>query len=156
MSFQTAKLYDLTANVIAIGSVRIGSFDEEGAVEYEMLSDEHESANSSDGRAPVYSRLNDERVGVTITLMETSPSVGYLDTLLRGQRAQRGSLLTVTYSHVDTISGDTISSPQAIFMNRPGPSKGRVAGTREFRLELPFGKRLMTLGGLNTPEALLP
>jgi hypothetical protein len=137
-NFQAAKLYSLPQNFVVVDEFRIEGFSEDEAVSYETESDAVEHLVSADGEVTV-STTNDERMVVTITVMETSESCRRLDGLRRRQRDEmkQGRLETVGYSHSDRINGDLVRG-EGIFLSYGKPSKGKGAGTREFQILLPY------------------
>lgn len=145
------KNYDLKYhNHVIIGGVRIGGYGDDAALEYEYGGDQFEDIVGADGEVTV-SALNDNRMYVTITLMETSASVKDLEMLRKIQRsaARVGAIPPMPYNHVDHIRGDTITSAYAVFMDLPAPTKARTAGTREFRILLPYSAEDAVQAALN-------
>lgn len=134
------KTYNLKdQQVLIIGGVLVGGYGKEGGVAYEYPSDRYQDDVGADGQATV-SRLNDERVYVTLTLMENSPAVKELRALQVLQEFQAktpAGVLPLPYLHQDLANGDTISSAHCVFLTQPAPSKARTVGEVEFKLLLP-------------------
>lgn len=149
-NFQTAKLFSLPQNYLLVGGERVQGYSEDEAISYEIESDAVEHLVSADGEVTV-STTNDERMVMTITVMETSASCKRLDDLRREQRAsmKNGILNEVPVSHSDRINGDLVRG-LGIFLGRGMPSKGKTAGTREFRLLLPYAASKVELATLVT------
>jgi hypothetical protein len=142
------KTYNLKdQQVIIIGGVLIGGYGKEGGIAYEYPSDRYQDDVGADGQVTV-SRLNDERVYVTITLMENSPAYKELMSLLRLQEIQAKTplgVLPMPYLHQDFANGDNISSAHCVFLTQPQPSKVRTVGEVEFKLLLPNAAKNMVL-----------
>lgn len=155
MSFRQTKFYSFEKNFLIINGVRIGGFDDEGGIEYEYDSDLFEVTIGADGEATASYVAND-LMAVTITLKETSDSYRILANLAASQRliarTGTGGLLQISYKHFDPNVGDVVTTNSAIFMGRATPNKGRVAGSREFRLAIPYGALTPLFG----PAAVLP
>lgn len=133
--FQRVATYDFKAVTTTIGGILIGGFSEDGGISYEMAADIGESAVGLGGEV-VFSRYNDLRVFVDISVMETSRSYKALMDLLTLQQAQP-IIAPLPFVSRDNISGETVTSDYAIFQTRPTPTKNRQAGVRTFRLLLP-------------------
>jgi len=142
------KTYNLKdQQILAIGGVIVGGYGTEGGIEYEYPSDRYQDDVGADGQVTV-SRLNDERVYVTITLMDNSPAYKELMSLLRLQELQAKTptgVLPLPYLHEDFANGDTIASSHCVFLTQPAPTKNRTVGEVEFRLLLPNTAGRMTL-----------
>lgn len=136
-----ARTYDLKNVVCTVGGVPISGYGETDALTFEWVSEAVESMATADGQ-PVYSRLNDRRLNVTITLSQKSRAVSLLWGMLE---AQHGELLPVAppqilplpFMMIDPATGDQVGSFETVFMTRPAPSKGRTVGEVEFRVQLP-------------------
>lgn len=133
------KTYDIQYNYITIGGHRIGGFGDEGVAEYEHASDVVEVAVGADGEV-TFSRTNNFLMFVNITVKENSRSVRILDELFRAQQATP-TILPLPYIHRDVLNGDQVRDQYAVFVQIPGPNKGRTASDRVFRLALPNGRR---------------
>ena len=144
------KTYSLLANYITLGGVRLTGFGESDVVSYEMASDIMEDSVSADGQVTT-SYLNDDRVYVDLTFRENSIGMRRVADLMKAQvLAVRGGAAVprLEYLHRDSLSGDEIFSSQATFKTRPGPSKGKTAQDRVFRLVLPNAAAPMLLASL--------
>jgi hypothetical protein len=145
--------YNFANNIITIGGIRIGMFATDGGVSYAPKSDKVQSDVGADGIVH-YSGLNDDRLEVTLTLMEDSPSVNYLLGLLNAQQLSMrtgGIILPIPYGHTDPSLGDIITSRHTIFMSLPEVAKQRTIGTRVFKLELPYAQGSLQLASLVAP-----
>lgn len=138
MLFSVAKTYDLSRNYISVGGAFIGGADDDGFIEYAQVSEWNSVTYGADGEATV-SRQNIKGLVATITLKETSNSVPILDALRAAQERQR-KIQPLPFQHVDELSGDTVTSLYAIFVNGPEPSKARNAGERTYEIHLPYPK----------------
>jgi hypothetical protein len=145
------KTYDLKLVVCTIGGVPISGYGETDALTLEWVSDIVEGTVTADGKA-LYSRLNDRRLNVTVTLSQTSRVVGLLQTMLDAQHGETlpfapPQILPVPFYLLDPSTGDTIASFETVFMARPAPSKGRNVGEVQFMLQLP--SPAVSLGAAN-------
>jgi hypothetical protein len=133
--FQTAKSYNLSDVIVTVSGLRLGGFGEDGGVEVEFQGDISSMKQGADGETTV-SLLPIPPAVVTITLMETSASNEVLMGLLVAQRnLPEGFVLP--FAMVDPNTGETLLGGQVTFMNLPNISKGKEAGTREWKLGLP-------------------
>lgn len=152
MAFTVAKTYDFAHNKFGLagltGNLILEGFADDGGVEYEAVEDEGEVTYGSDGEA-TFSRSNTRGLIVTITLKETSNSISKLDNLRRAQRSTR-KIQPMTWSHVDLLTGDVVGSAYAIFLDPAMPSKGKTAGSRTYRLHLPYASRDTVEGATNS------
>lgn len=129
------KTYDLMSVFLLVGGYRIGGYGEEGGIDVEWSSDLVETSVGADGQATA-SRSNDASATVTITVKETSRSYRDLATLMAAQQSQE-AILPLQFRLKDDRNGDKINDDNAVFINRPGVSKKKKAGEREFKLFLP-------------------
>ena len=146
------KNYDLkNHNTVTIGGVLIGGYGEDGGIEYEYDSDQFEYVVGADGEVTVSAQNNFAMI-VTVTLMETSKSISELEGLRRTQLAAAaiGPILPMPWLHIDRRQLDSVVEAQAVFLDRPAPSKTRNAGERQFRILLPYAAGTM-LQGLGNP-----
>jgi hypothetical protein len=136
-----AKTYNLKAVVLTIGGVGISGYGATDAIGFEWLADIHERFVSADGKS-VFVPTNDRALDVTVTVHQRSRAYLLLQDLLR---TQTGEIIGVPMSVIppcafyllDRSNGETIVSPDAVFMSRPAPSKGKTLGEVAFRLCLP-------------------
>jgi hypothetical protein len=144
--------YNFANNIISVGGRRLGVFATDGGVSYAPKSDILQSDLGADGIAH-YSDLNDDRLEVTVTLMENSPSVTYLLSQMKLQRAimkTGGVIPPLSFRHFDPSLGDLVQSDYTVFIAAPAVNKARTIGTREFKLELPYG-----LGNIKLAESIV-
>jgi hypothetical protein len=142
------KTYDLRAVILIIGGYSISGYAEDGAIEIENGSPIGELVAGADGDT-VFSRNNDERLTVTIRVLETSKSYADLAALMRAQEAQT-SILPMPFLLRDVNNGDEIRSQYAYFLERPVSSKGKLAGERVFKIGLPKAARTQKHGSAIT------
>lgn len=149
-----AGFYDLkNRNFVYLGGQRIGGWGEEGGIEYEEVSPLVEHMVGASG-FPVVSNVNDNRLLVTLTVLAQSRSANILHELIQQQVEQfrgTGAILPLPYSHEDTLNGDKVADPCAIFLTRLLPTKGRTASERTTQILLPNAgdPRTMDIGALN-------
>ena len=137
LAAQLLRSYNFGAVQLIVGGAPVGGFDDDGGIEFENP-DLFEKTVGADGQV-TYSVINDDSLGVTITLKETSAGVLVLNGLLQIQIAAvslTGSIPPLPFVMFDPATGDSIVSAFAVFMGRPNLNKGRVAGAREFRMDL--------------------
>ena len=151
MTTKAVRFYNFEKVKLIIGGLIIGEFDEDGGIEFEFNSDLNEPSVGADGTVTI-SHLNDNMVTATITLKETSRSYRDLADLVEVQVAlqRAGTLGAVPFGCIDPITGDEIFEDKAIFLNRPTPSKAKMAGAREFRVLLPYAGDNIAFGELIT------
>lgn len=131
------KTYDLKAVYLTIGGYEIGGYGTDGGIEFAMGAPIGEGVIGADG-AGTFSRNNDKSMTCTITVMETSKSYRDLATLARNQAAET-PIGALAFLCRDTINGDEVSEPYAVFMEHGVPSKAKAAGERVFVIWLPNG-----------------
>jgi len=142
------KTYNLTKCIFTLDEVRITGFGVDSVAEYERPSDIIEDDVSADGQV-VASVTNDNRMYVTITLMETSLAYRQLATKFQIQNALT-TIVPMKFLMHDLVNGDRIVEQYAMFKKMPVPSKGKKAGERQFQLLLPNAGENAILGGLIT------
>ena len=147
---QLLKSYNLGLVALTIGGIPIGGYGTDGGIEFEQGSDLFEKTVGATG-LPTYSLLNDDTVQVTITVMETSAAYAALAALMQAQvaAASLGALPPLPFNMIDISTGDTISAAFSVFMSRPNQNKARVAGAREFRIDLVGAGALASYGVAN-------
>lgn len=146
--FQFLKTYDFGENYVTIAGITIGGFDDDGTIEYEGMEDEGELSVGADGEA-TFSKSNNRAMFVTITLKETSNSVFELDALRKAQQLA-GKIPPVSFLHTDKFTGDIVASAYAVLLSSALPNKARMAGTRQYRFALPYGKQSVLEGTKNS------
>lgn len=148
---QLLKSYNLGLVQLTIGGIPLGGYGTDGGIEFEQGSDLFEKSVGATG-LPTYSLLNDDTVQATITVMETSAAYAALAALMQAQvlaASTTGVIPPLPFNMLDISTGDTISSAFCVFLNRPNQNKARVAGTREFRIDLVGAGALATYGVAN-------
>lgn len=148
--------HSFEAIIIAVNGVQIGNFTEDGGVSYERGAQPRDSMAGADGFSTMF-KISDERLMVTISVMETSASYPYLWALYAASRAQEAlnlRPLAMTYSHINPISGETVTSGEAHFLEVAVANAARAPGTRDFKILLPYAADTMTPGLLNAATAL--
>lgn len=142
------KFYNFKANQLIIGGEKIGGFDDDGGIEYELGDSIHRDTSGADSETTV-SRVNDARLYATITLKETSAGYRKLFEQLKFQLTSELAIVPLPFIHIDPINGDLVRSAYTIFTDFPTPSKARDAGSREFRVLLPYAAFSMVMGANN-------
>lgn len=132
----THKFFNFKANIIMLGGFRLQGYGDEGGVEYEPGDDLHRKMNSADGQ-PVYSKVNNFDLQVTITVHEMSKAHKRMWQMLKNQMQQPTQLSPLPYKHADPINGDLVRAKHAVFMETPTPDKAREAGEIEYVIDLP-------------------
>lgn len=136
------KTYDISQNYITMNGHRIGGYGDDGGIEYEHGSDLVEVAVGADGEV-TFSRSNNWLMYANITVRENSNSCRMLAQMQQMQEASP-TIVPIAFYHRDALNGDEVRDG-AVFVQVPGPSKGRTAGERVFRIALPNGRRGMRL-----------
>ena len=135
MGFNQSKSYNFSEVILTIGGFRIGGFGEDGSVSVEFTGDDATMTQGADGEVTV-NQLPASPAEVTVSLKETSLSNAVLAGLREVQRrAAAGYIMPFALS--DSTTGELVGSAECVFANRPGVSKGREAGEREWKLLLP-------------------
>lgn len=136
----TFKIYSLAAVQLTVGNFLIGGFGEDGGVEFEWDADIGEITNGATGET-VFSANNNFTARVNITVLESSGSYRDLGILLKAQEVASaiGFAIPIPFAMLDSISGDNISTPTALFTQRPTQSKARTVGERTFQMVIPGG-----------------
>jgi hypothetical protein len=145
---QLLKSYNLGLVQLTIGGIPIGGYAADGGIEFEQSADLFEKTIGATG-LPTYSLNNDDSIGATITVMETSLAYAALAALMQAQilaASATGVIPPLPFAMVDISTGDTIASAFTVFMARPNMNKGRVAGPREFRIDLVGAGAVATYG----------
>lgn len=134
------RTYNLKLVTLIVGSNIITGYGDDGGIEFEVASDIFDDSVGADGEVTA-SYNNDQRVYATITMKENSEGCRLLDEAMRAQitAARSGAIPSLRFYMRDPINGDEISTNNAAFKTRPGPSKAKAAGTREFVILLPDG-----------------
>lgn len=145
------KSYDLKLVVCTIAGIAISGYGESDAIQFEWSSDLVEPTVSADG-VYIYSRTNDRGLTATITVHQKSAAYPLLAGLLEGQHGDNLGIappviVPYPFALVDPSNGDTITSLDTVFLNRPAPSKGKTIGEVQFRVHLPSPK--VVYGPLN-------
>lgn len=146
-----AATYNFAALIILVDGHALGGFDDDGTVTVEYASEQLESSVGADGKV-TYSVMNDPRATVTFALKETSASVPILQAIADTQRTltrARARLPLVALSIEDPLTGDFLSGG-AVLLADPAIAKGKSAGSREFKFEIPYARNsLKRLGAFN-------
>ena len=133
--FSLSKSYNFGDVVLTVGGQRIKGFDDDGTISIEFTGDDATMSQGADGEV-VVNQLPAMPAEVTITLKETSSSNSVLMALREAQRLAAAGYV-MPFGCIDSTTGEQVSSLECVFANRPGVSKGREAGTREWKLLLP-------------------
>lgn len=135
MAFNLSKSYNFSEVILTIAGQRIGGFSEDGSVSVEFSGDDSSMSQGADGEV-VVNQMPSMPAECTVTLKETSSSMSVLMVLREAQRAAAAGYV-LPFLLIDSVTGESVSSLECVFMNRPGVSKGREAGDREWKLGLP-------------------
>lgn len=140
------RSYSMKAVQLVVDGNLISGLDE-GGIQFEVLADVSETTAGLTGET-VTSFIADERVLCTITLQQQSAANRQLWASYNVQKAAVEAGIErppMVFNMVDSINGDTIFDARAVFEGVPGPSKDRNAGSMEWRILLPQGRRNMVL-----------
>jgi hypothetical protein len=141
---RTPTVYNFAAIQLQLAGVMLSEYGPDGSISMEPQSDEVSSRVSADGIAG-YSYLNDKRIRVTITVMNTSQAFKYMFNLARGLRAvhERGlELPPVPFVFFDPKAKWGLTSQYAICVQLPSFTVEKEEGTSDFVWELPYGRDL--------------
>jgi hypothetical protein len=134
----TGKPYNLKTCPLFVGGVSISGFGEDGGVVHTWASDLVEVTTGADGES-VGSRLNNDDMLVTITLMTSSLGYKRLANLMNAQRLlydAGATLVNLPYLFADPHNGDGVAAGSFFFLNRPEMAKNKKIAEVEFRLHL--------------------
>lgn len=141
--FSLAKSYCFADVVLTVNGIRIQGFGDDGGVTIEPDGDDGALSQGADGEVTL-TQFAPPPFKATIKLKQTSTSNGVLAGLRALQRSLGVSLMPCPFSLLDPGSGETLLSPQAIFMGRPSVSMDKEASDREWVLGLPNPAYLAT------------
>lgn len=144
------RTYNFGAISCILGPVPLSNYGADGEIEFDLPSDLMTSEVSADGFV-TYSIEMDQRVRVTIRVMETSAVLPLLQALVDTQVARTWDghqLPDYPFIMSCPTTGDLIGG-RVVFLKEPVMTKAKTAGTREFQLELPYGRFHQIFGGVN-------
>jgi hypothetical protein len=131
------KIHDLAQVVLTIGGYTISGYGEGGAVKVEPVSSAVESTVGHDGQV-TYSRTNDARAKVTITVRGNSVAHKHLSTLMQAQLAAP-VLAPMAFLLVNAQTGERFASAYFVFLEHPGVEQAKGVTDRVYIGELPYG-----------------
>lgn len=143
--------YNFGAVVCSVGGVVLSNYGSDGGIAMELPSAIAESEQSADG-VVTYTNTSDERVKVTITLMETSQAIPALQAVLLPQLLALfagAPVPPIILGVFDPATGDSMLGGAAILLQEPSISKSKGASTREYVFEVPYGRHRILQGPLN-------
>lgn len=140
------KTFNLHLCFLTIDGIRIEGFGEDDVITFEEAAEDVQITMGADGQKTA-STLNDLGYNVTITVMENSAGTKELRRQQLEQEAERedGGILRRPFQLKDSVSGSEVADEWTVFMNTPGPSKGKVIKSLQFKFHLPYAKRGMLL-----------
>lgn len=130
--------YSFEACNLNVGGFNISGYGEAGGISFDWEEDSVIPTTGADGEV-TYSRSANANVVATITVMNSKKGYRDLASLQKAQDAQFKlgiPLNLMTFSFVDPMIGDTITSPKARFLNRPNVAKGKTIGEVEFKIHI--------------------
>lgn len=130
------RTHDFSQYVLTIGGVIIGGFGDAGGVEFEMGADIGEDGVGADGEV-VFSRNNDRRMYVDITVKQTSAGHARLHALAAVQKLQP-EILPLPFESFNPRTGERVSSGYTVFKTIPGANEQKDAQDRVWRVLLPY------------------
>lgn len=143
--------YNFNNVIVMLGGFRLGNFGEDGGVSFEYPSESVTHKVSADGRVSI-SKINDNRMIATVTLMQTSGSNRSLDAVWKTQNAafaQGLPVIALPFSLTNPRTGDSVNTPGAVILQPPTPDQAMEAGEYEWQILLPYAKRDLILGVVN-------
>lgn len=152
------QLYDLRNVLLTIGGIPMGAYGNNDAAILEWADDIKYSQVSADGQ-PVVSRVNDPRLFINLTFMQTSGSIPVLQAF---QDAQDGLstgiappiIAPLPLTLLNFTTGDFCFSVETVFMNRIAPPHGKSVGEVGYRVLLP--QPTYDFGSLNRNSLVVP
>ncbi len=130
---------------LTINGVLLSGFDDSGTIEFT----EEASATATfgaDGKLTL-SKNSTDHVNVGITLKQTSPSIAYLNELMRAARISPVQI-PQTLSFYDQVSG-TVYGGRAYFLGMDANTIGKEAGAIKFNMVLENGRDTKILNALS-------
>lgn len=129
--------YNLDAVFLMIAGIRVTGFSDGDVISFEHPEDLVDPIVGADG-VVVMSGMSNDHMIATILLQPTSKAYPLLYAELVAQHPATGAVQIEPLSFIcrDSINGETISTANAVFLNRPAPIMGKTVGEREFRLYL--------------------
>jgi hypothetical protein len=134
--FSLAKSYAFPDVQLLVSGQRIEGFDDDGGVSVEFDDDDQSMVRGADGEVTVV-RKAPAMGTMTVRLKETSTSNGILGGLRALQREFGATVWPCPVALFDPNTGETLTSPQGIFLNRPGIEKNAEPTVREWKIGLP-------------------
>lgn len=131
------KIHDLAQVTLTIGGYVLSGYGEGGAVKVEPVSAAAESSIGADGQV-TYSRTNDARAKVTITVRQNSVAHKHLHTLMQAQLAAP-VLAALPFLLINAQTGERINSAYFVFLERPAIEQAQGVTDRVYVGELPYG-----------------
>ena len=136
-----AQKYNLRDVILMVDAYRVTGFAED-SIEVEPASDEVEDTAGADGEVAI-SVINDDRMTMTINVMEQSEAARILGTIYARQRlTSEGFVVSMN----DPQNGDKLSSEDCFMKSIPGLSKARTINTHTYQIIMPHAKRQPTFG----------
>ncbi len=141
---QGPQSYNLSAVFLMIQGIEVTGFGDGDVITFTHPEDLVEPVVGADGEV-VMSGLSNDHMECEIILLPTTAAYALLYQLLVEQHPATGAKRIESLSFIcrDTINGETVTSAQAVFLNRPEVTMGKTVGERVFRLYLPDGGRDM-------------
>lgn len=131
------KIHDLSQVTLAIGGYTLSGYGDGGAVKVEPVSPATESSIGADGQV-TYSRTNDRRAKVTVTVRQNSVAHKHLHTLMLAQQTAP-VLAPLAFLLINAQTGERVSSAYFVFLERPGVEQAKGVTDRVYVGELPYG-----------------
>jgi hypothetical protein len=137
------RFYNFANVHFSINGVVLSDYGDDGGIEVEFpTTDIIESMVGADGLVHA-NYVNDNRMRLTITLQALSASAQYMHSLWYAFQAameSTGVPAPLVVAMYDPASGEQYSSAFGYFISVPAFSKGKEQGTREYVIELPYGR----------------
>lgn len=137
----SAQLFDLKNCLLSVNSLPMGGYGQNDAMVVEWADDILYDMVSADGQV-VVSRVNDPRMRVGLSFLQTSQSVPLLMAMVEAQAGNQAGfgppiILPYPFLYKNFTTGTVISSSHTFFLNRPAPGAAKSVGEVQFRLLLP-------------------
>lgn len=132
--------YSLTTVQVTIGSFRVDGWADDDAAALTPMGDLGESKVSADGSVVVWSRNNDPRWELTLTVRQGTAAYRQLAEAIQdqlNQSDQAGAISPLPFQLFDEVSGDKFNEPNMLFAKYPDLAYGKVIGDAEFQVLLP-------------------
>ena len=139
----TVKTYNPKNTTIVIGTHTVKDYDDGQFINVEFESDSYEHLSSADGNG-VRIATNDGRATATLTLMQGSDSIPFLEGLRLLDKISDSGV--VPFMLKDTRNGDLIATESCWIKKKPAYARGKSKEATVYMISLDNPDMLLTQG----------